>query len=145
MIVVYTVGYEKRTLTQFLEELRANGVAVLIDVREIAHSRKKGFAKTALRTGLEDAGIAYLHFKELGSPKELRNKYRRDGDFPSFARAYQSSVIHRKGALPRLREAINGKKCCLLCYEDDPARCHRSIVAAEVARTNEKETRIKHL
>lgn len=145
MIIIYTTGYENKSLPALLAELRAHGVAVLVDVREIAHSRKQGFAKTALRMALEEAGITYLHLPQLGSPRELRNKYRHDGDFVSFASAYKATVIRQNGALPNLLDAVNTKKCCLFCYEDDPAQCHRSIVAAEVAKTNKRETEIKHL
>jgi uncharacterized protein (DUF488 family) len=60
--------------------LRDARIDVLLDIREIPISRRRGFSKTALRQTVEGAGIAYRHERRLGSPKVLRHKLRSDGD-----------------------------------------------------------------
>lgn len=45
---VVSVGYERRSIEEFVEMLSANRVDVLVDVRLNPISRKRGFSKTAL-------------------------------------------------------------------------------------------------
>jgi uncharacterized protein (DUF488 family) len=54
-----TIGYEGRTIEEFVGELLAGSVETLIDVRELPLSRKRGFSKRALSTELAAAGIEY--------------------------------------------------------------------------------------
>ena len=49
-----TIGYEGKTLAEFLDELKAVGVALLVDVRAVAASRRPGFSKTALGNALRE-------------------------------------------------------------------------------------------
>lgn len=56
---LFTIGYEGRVVDSFVEDLGNAGVEVLVDVRELAQSRKRGFSKTALSALLDEAGIEY--------------------------------------------------------------------------------------
>ena len=69
---IFTIGYEGADPERFLAALKGAGVEVLADVRAVAMSRKRGFAKTALREGLESEGLGYRHFMALGTPKPGR-------------------------------------------------------------------------
>ena len=69
---LYTIGYEGAAIEDFIAALRLAGVAMLIDVRDAPWSRNRVFTKGALRTAVEDAGIAYAHLKGLGTPKTGR-------------------------------------------------------------------------
>ena len=82
--VLYTVGYEGRSIDDFVTILKSAGVTRLIDVREIPLSRKRGFSKSALKQRLDDESIAYVHYKELGSPSEIRHKLKEDWDYNYF-------------------------------------------------------------
>lgn len=64
---VYTIGYEGKGLEGFIGELLGAEVDVLVDVRELPVSRKRGFSKSALSARVNDAGIEYLHFRSSGS------------------------------------------------------------------------------
>lgn len=44
---LYTIGYEGRSLPQFIGLLKERGVQRLLDVRERPLSRRKGFSGTA--------------------------------------------------------------------------------------------------
>jgi uncharacterized protein (DUF488 family) len=61
----------------------ATSVRLLIDVRELPTSRRKGFAKSALSSALAAADIGYLHLKGLGDPKPGRDAARA-GDYAGF-------------------------------------------------------------
>ena len=71
--ILFTLGYEKRSIDEFVELLCEAGVTVLVDVRETAWSHKPGFSKTALGAALAVAGIAYAHAPFAGNPKSLRD------------------------------------------------------------------------
>ena len=54
---IFTIGYEGVTQAQLIEALRAAGVEVLADVRALPLSRRPGFSKNILASGLREAGI----------------------------------------------------------------------------------------
>lgn len=54
---LYTIGYEKARLEDFLVTLTASGVANLIDVRDRPISRRPGFSKRQLAAAIEEAGM----------------------------------------------------------------------------------------
>ena len=54
---LYTVGYEGRTLPQFVRLLREHGITRLVDVRERPASRKPGFSALPLLDALRKVGI----------------------------------------------------------------------------------------
>ena len=54
-------------------------MSVLVDVRLNAVSRKSGFSKKRLTQALKDAGIEYVHEKDLGNPQDNRDSFR-NGD-----------------------------------------------------------------
>jgi uncharacterized protein (DUF488 family) len=67
-ISVFTIGYEERSIDEFISRLKKFHINVLIDVREIPTSRKAGFSKKRLAEFLRSADIEYIHVKALGSP-----------------------------------------------------------------------------
>lgn len=125
-----TIGYEGSALADFLETLRLASVEVVIDIRDVPVSRKRGFSKNALSQALDEFGIEYVHLKELGDPKEGRDAARA-GDFDTFKKIY-GAWIRRPQAKADLKTAISAATAataCLLCYERDQKICHRLIVA----------------
>ena len=125
-----TIGYERAELADFIATLQTSDVEILIDIRDRAQSRRKGFSKTALSVALEDAGIGYLHLRELGDPKEGREAARR-GDFASFRKIYDDVISSPDGrdALDKIEALLGQSSICLMCYERDHHTCHRKIVS----------------
>jgi uncharacterized protein (DUF488 family) len=132
MLSIATIGYEGATIASFQEALRDAGIDLLVDVRALASSRRPGFAKTRLAANAKEAGAEYLHLRALGTPSDGR----------AAARAGRHEEMHRifRGQLatPEAQAELalvadlvrQGRHVCLLCFEADPAHCHRSIVAA---------------
>lgn len=140
MSVVYTIGYEGTDIDRFVSTLMAVGVKCVADVRAVALSRKKGFSKKALSSRLEEAGIEYMHFINLGDPKPGRDAARA-GLFNKF-RAIYSAHLDSDDAQSSLKELVDlagEKPTCLLCFERDPATCHRSIVAEAMTESEDFE------
>ena len=52
---LYTLGYEKRTLREFIAILTEAEIEILVDVRETAWSHKPGFSKGLFRSALKRA------------------------------------------------------------------------------------------
>jgi uncharacterized protein (DUF488 family) len=128
---IFTIGYEGADTDRFLATLKEAGVATLADVRAVALSRKRGFSKSALRDALAGQGIGYQHFIALGTPKEGRQAARA-GDADLMRRIYCDEVLATEPAQEALRnlEALAQEQpVCLLCFERDPAHCHRRILA----------------
>ncbi|HUO96271.1 MAG TPA: DUF488 domain-containing protein [Steroidobacteraceae bacterium] len=126
---ICTIGYEGLSLPQFLGFLRQNGVRHLIDIREAPISRKAGFAKAALAEALSAAGIRYTHLRALGCPKPIRDRHRASGDDERYRRDFGIYLAAQGAALEEVRRASGAAPTCLMCFEADPARCHRSLVA----------------
>ena len=134
--VVATIGYEGATVRGLLGALQAANVKLLVDVRALASSRRPGFAKTRLAANLDQAGIAYLHLRRLGTPADGRAAARA-GRHDEMRRIFLEHLA-TEGAQEELHLladiARQGKRVALLCFEADPAHCHRSLVAAALSR-----------
>jgi uncharacterized protein (DUF488 family) len=142
--VLLTIGYEGTTPDEFVAALKAAEAEVVIDVREVAASRKRGFSKNALADALAAAGIGYVHLRDLGTPKPGREAAR-SGDRDTFERIFRT---HLSGdpAQQALTEAVDiaaERRACLVCLERDHARCHRSIVAE--AMGERADFQVRHL
>ena len=131
-----TIGYEGALLDDFIATLRAASVRLLIDVRELPISRRKGFAKGALSAALILADIGYLHLRGLGDPKPGRDAARA-GDFPGFLAIFNAHLSTSSAQLDlgiAARHAAAGG-ACLMCYERDHEACHRKLVAEAIHAT----------
>jgi uncharacterized protein (DUF488 family) len=124
---VATIGYEGRDVDDLVAALRAEGVALVIDVRETPRSREPGFSQRGLAAALAVAGIGYEHLGGLGNPRDNRDAFRA-GD-PAARRRY-ARRLDREGAadLARLRALVGGGPLALLCLERDHEVCHRSAI-----------------
>ncbi len=142
---LYTIGYEGKGLDEFVNQLKHFGISILVDVREVPFSRKKGFSKVPLSQYLKEYDIEYLHFRELGSPKPLRQKIRLDGDYDYFFEKYSRYIKSQIKITEELYRIILSKTCCIMCYEKEPRNCHRSIVAEEMERRDGNGLMIKHI
>ena len=124
---IFTIGYEGATQDELVAALRKAGVERVIDVRAVPLSRKPGFSKNVLAAGLGDAGIDYVHLKALGTPAEGREAARK-GRFAEMERIYAAQLETPEAAAEsaRMIALAEEKPSALLCFERDPAHCHRT-------------------
>jgi uncharacterized protein (DUF488 family) len=132
---LHTIGYEGATLDRFLDALSRAGVRLVIDVRAVAVSRRRGFSKSALAAALAGADVAYVHIRDLGDPKPGREAARA-GRMDEFRRVYRAHLRSdsARAALAEAAAAARERTACLLCYEAAPSDCHRTIVATAIAK-----------
>lgn len=145
MIEIFTVGYEGLTPRQFFDLIASSKIAMLIDVRELPLSRKKGFSKTALIGLCKRRGISYRHMSELGCPRHIRHEYRQDGDWATYTTQFKTHLSGQGKALTELAKLAADGRVCLLCFERDFNFCHRTYVAQGVRHYVPRGLRIAHL
>lgn len=126
---IFTIGYEGATQAELIAALAQAGVSLLADIRAVPLSRRPGFSKNILAAGLRDAGIDYVGLKALGTPALGREAARR-GDHATLARVYagQLELPEAMAEGARLRDLAAGQPTALLCFEREPAGCHRSLL-----------------
>ena len=127
---IWTIGYERVGAPDFVAALKAAKVKTLVDVREVANSRRAGFSKQVLAASLADAGIGYIHMKALGTPKAGREAARR-GDTKTMHRIFEARLVEPESqlALSETAGLASKGRICLMCLEHDWRICHRNIVA----------------
>jgi len=133
---LFTIGYEQSTTRRLLESLEQAHVDLVIDTRAVAASRRPGFSKRQLAAALDEQGVGYIHLQALGTPKEGRLAARA-GKADVMLRIYEKhlATLQAKEQLEELVSlAKSGRRLCLLCYERDPAICHRQRIAQLVSK-----------
>jgi uncharacterized protein (DUF488 family) len=136
---LFTIGYEQTPPKAVLDELEHAGVKLLVDVRAVTSSRRPGFSKNQLAAGLDERGIAYLHLKALGTPKEGRLAAR-GGKYDELHRIYAAHLKRpdAKEGLDELATLVQKSgPVCLLCYERDHQNCHRQWIAEIIEEREE--------
>ncbi len=133
MTKLYTIGYERVGQADFVAALKAAKIKTLVDVREVANSRRAGFSKKSLAAALDEAGIAYIHMKPLGTPKLGREAARR-GDTKTMTRIFEAKMVEPESQLALAETADLAKRgrTCIMCLEHDWNGCHRTIVARHI-------------
>ncbi|MCH8615458.1 DUF488 domain-containing protein [Sphingomonas sp. SM33] len=139
---IFTIGYENATVGDFLAALQQAGVQRVIDVRAVPNSRRPGFSKTPLRNALAEAGIDYVHLRALGTPADGRAAARA-GRHAELERIYAGQLelpeAIAQGA--QMLDLAQDKPSALLCYERDPAGCHRTLLIDAIA----SDAEVSHL
>lgn len=130
---LWTIGHSNRDLSDFLNLLNAQAIEALADVRRFPGSRKwPHFGRDILAAALEDAGIEYLHFPELGG---RRNKQRDDSPNAAWRvmafRNYADYMLTEDftNSFRRLSQLAESKRTAIMCSEVLPWRCHRRLIA----------------
>jgi uncharacterized protein (DUF488 family) len=128
----FTVGHSNRSISEFIELLKAHKLKLLIDVRKIPKSRHNPqFWGDKLADSLARENIQYLYLPELGGRRPARkdsiNSGWRNSSFKGYA-DYMQTDEFKKG-LKRLISLSRRKKLVIMCAEAVPWRCHRRLIA----------------
>ena len=129
---IWTIGHSTRSLEQFIDSLRAQGIERLVDVRTVPRSRHNPqFNRDVLPETLHNRRIHYTHLRELGGLRHARkdspNTGWRSASFRGFA-DYMLTAEFDAG-LNKLIAMARVERVAILCAEAVPWRCHRSLIA----------------
>ena len=145
-MIIYTVGFTKRTAKEFFETLRESGARHLLDIRLHNTSQLAGFTKRDdLRYFLEKVvGMEYHELPVLAPDGAALSEYRKSGDWASFEECYLSTVRQRQ-VERQVDPALFEEGAVLLCSEATPDRCHRRLAAEYLKRQLLPSADIAHL
>ena len=133
LMEIFTIGYEGATQADVVAKLQDAGVKLLADIRAVPLSRRPGFSKNVLAAGLRGAGIDYVGLKSLGTPPEGREAARK-GNHDRLAAVYAGQLELPEAIVQAemLKEMAAERPTALLCFERDPATCHRSLLVEAI-------------
>jgi len=129
-IKLFTIGFTRKSAEQFFTLLAKADVRRVIDIRLNNVSQLAGFAKRDdLRYFLKTiCDIDYIHMPELAPTKEILDSFKKSGgSWEDYRRDFVQLIAQRQIEKHLSRELVH--LGCLLCSEETPAHCHRSLVA----------------
>lgn len=140
MATIYTIGFTKKSLKEFVNLLKKNKITKLIDTRLSRDSQLSGFAKSKdLKYVLEEIlKIKYEIMLEFSPTKELLRTYQKDKDWGKYEEIFLKLIKERK--LERFKNIVLDEKerVCLLCSEAKADKCHRRLLAEFFSRLGNK-------
>ena len=133
---VYTIGFTRKSASDFFELLRGSGAKRVVDVRLSNTSQLAGFTK---KEDLEYflgkiCRMKYLHLPELAPTREMLDAYRKDHkNWRVYEGQFLALMEQRRIEKPGLKRTLANS--CLLCSEEKPDQCHRRLVAEYLQRS----------
>ena len=144
---IYTIGYEEKTLEEYINQLIKEDIKILVDVRENPVSRKYGFSKKTLQKAIEEVGIEYRHLPELGIPREKRVNLHDKDDYNQLFDMYEKEVLrNRRDLLEMIYNLVLGHdRIALTCFEKSSEYCHRTRLAEGIVSCFSQDLSVIHL
>ena len=123
----FTIGYTGRKTDDFLDALVSAGVRTLIDIRQNPVSMyRPDLSKGNLSVLLQSRDVQYVHFPELGVPRDIRAQAVEAGTREIIWQWYDEHVVRPYIGI-NLHHFLNSvdHPAALMCVETDPTECHR--------------------
>ena len=138
---IYTVGHSTQPFELFLSLLLENRITAVADVRSLPYSRySPQFNEETLKNALKEANIAYVFLgAELGARSDDNSCY--VGDTVSYMKLARTSLFRR--GIARLEDGITRYSVALMCSEQDPTICHRTILISKIL--SERGFEVNHI
>ncbi len=123
---IYTIGHSDHDPDTFIHLLKKHRIEVLIDVRSQPYSSfVKHFNKETLKNFLKIHEIDYYKGGAYLGGRPSDESVRRDGKVDYELLRKKESY---KKSLKLVLKLVSLKRVVLMCTEEDPGRCHRSIL-----------------
>jgi len=127
---IFTIGFTKKSASEFFGILKENGIKRLIDVRLNNVSQLAGFSK---RDDLafflrEICSIEYVHEPLLAPTQEMLDQFKKSkGKWDDYEKQFLALLAERK-IEERVDPALFAIPAVLLCSEPTAEHCHRRLV-----------------
>lgn len=125
---IYSIGYEGKTMNEFINLLEDNKIVELVDVRNNAFSWKKGFSKKWLSESLADSNIHYINLPKLGAPPTIRIEIKENQNPDKFFSDYSRWLKLNDPDLNFLDILARQRTSAMMCVEANFKNCHRKIL-----------------
>jgi len=132
---LFTIGFTGKSAEKFFGLLESSKATKLIDIRINRTSQLAGFTKEQdLKFFLPKlVGMDYFVREDLAPTKELLASYRdKEIDWEEFAQRYQE-LLKQRGSLESLDSEVFDN-AVLLCSENEPEKCHRTLLAELISK-----------
>lgn len=148
---IYTIGYEGRSIDEFIDLLKKHEIKVVVDVRHETEFVKPAFSEESLKTHLKYHDIMYVKLDSLGVPKIVREPYiERKLSFECFRQWYLWWVEKNRGEWEdTMRKIKKIGTITIMCAERYPKPrgeqrhyCHRDILAEYLIQQGFFEKRV---
>lgn len=127
--MLFTIGYEGKSIESFMNTLIQNDIRMLCDVRKNPLSRKFGFSKGKLEHITEKMGISYIHIPDLGIDSYKRTSLDTKEDYRRLFDDYAKTLPNLKPQLEKIYLLLcSNNRIALMCYEKEPEMCHRHVI-----------------
>lgn len=146
--ILFTIGYEGKSIDLYLNQLINNNIRLLVDVRKNPNSRKYGFSKKVLGQLCSKVGISYQHIHKLGINSDKRKKLETISDYENLFSEYKRTILeNNQEILFKIIAKIKYKqRIALTCFEENPNYCHRKQISNEIATLNNNcDFEVQHL
>ncbi|MDI6791267.1 MAG: DUF488 domain-containing protein [bacterium] len=132
---LYTIGFTKKSLREFIQLLKDAGITLVVDIRLNNSSQLAGYSKGRDLEFLlqEGFGIKYRHELELAPTPDILKDYKQDNDWERYTEGF-TRLFNQRPILKLGSELLKDETVCLLCSEALPDHCHRRLIAEFWAR-----------
>lgn len=140
---LFTIGYSGFTMPDFIKALVKHSIGAVVDVRSSPYSKHwPEFNQPQLKQSLNENGIYYLAMGDsLGARPNDHTLYTHGtADFKKMA----ASSFFIEGC-KRVISGLMKHSIALLCAENDPICCHRTILVAQNINIIEPKVAIFHI
>lgn len=138
---LFTVGHSNHSIDRFIDLLLLHGITAVADVRSYPYSRRlPHFSQASLKQSLTESGIAYVFLgKQLGARPKDPTCY---VDGKACYELIAATEAFSEG-LERILAGSERHQIALMCAEQDPITCHRTVLVCQHLRDSGLE--IQHI
>ncbi len=136
-IGVIGVGYEGRSIEEFVAHLRTEGVHIVVDARLIPRCNRRGFSRNVLQDTLAAHNISYVHYEVLGVPEFDQVGFRGDRAAAAAATTRYRARLAAPVAQRVIRDLVvvsRRRRVAVMTMSAEATRCHRATLMAEIER-----------
>jgi len=138
---VFTIGHSNQELDEFLDLLQNSCIDAVVDVRSHPGSAwSPQFNRANLSVKLKSEEVQYAFMGGQLGVRSQDSSLFEDGRI-SYRRLAESSVF--KEGLQQVVRASAKRQIALMCSEQDPLACHRSVLIAPLLE--QADVRVVHI
>lgn len=131
---IYTIGFTKKSAEIFFDLLQKNNIEILLDVRLNNTSQLAGFSKYPdLKYFLDKiCGIKYISDTNFAPEEWILKDYKTKKITWEQYGVYFDEVMTKRNIVEYIKanySKLTDERICLLCSEEKPDNCHRSLIA----------------
>lgn len=142
VMIIYTIGFTKKSAEEFFEKIINEKIEVLIDTRLNNQSQLSGFSKGRdLPYFLKElANCKYIYEKNYAPTKDLLNEYKKGiTSWDEYEVKYNKLIQTRNMVENFIKNYSNYSRVVILCSEHAPEHCHRRLLVDAIIKNIECE------